>query len=193
MRKIDSLIRLGNDQFRPFWGWHDNHRSADGTPEYQPALQQVRSEFVELVKVADGAHATRRALQLGSGMCDASHHVWNVLFWHMVTIDWRNCLHNSDVHPGADTHSEAARTFADARGPYDFLFIDAGHLLLDVGADHGDYGAMVRPGGIIAFHDALPREGYPELGVCAYLDELRKHGVEVHTIGKEVGIAWIRK
>lgn len=207
MTDVDNLIRK-DGPFSPFWGWHDDHRAADGTPEYRPALQQVRSEFEALATVlADRLDLnTASALQLGSGMCDASHHVWRILFAEVITIDWRNCLrswsgHSSnlnkdvnatEVHPGADTHSKLARALAAARGPYDFLFIDAGHKVVDVFADHQDYGALVRPGGIIAFHDACERPGHA-VEVHDYLDAISRRGIDVNLIQGEVGVAWIVK
>ena len=69
------------------------------------------------------------------------------------------------------------------------MFIDAGHSFNDVRSDYVDYGPFVKQGGIIAFHDALERDGYPELGVHKFVNSLE--GIKI--IGQEVGIAWMLK
>jgi len=42
--------------------------------------------------------------------------------------------------------------------PLDFLFIDGDHSLLGVSADFWAYGPLVRPGGLIGFHDTMSTE-----------------------------------
>jgi predicted O-methyltransferase YrrM len=46
-------------------------------------------------------------------------------------------------------------------GPVDFLFIDGDHTEKGVTADYDDYRALVRPGGVIAFHDIAERQALP--------------------------------
>lgn len=189
MDKIDALIAPG--RFPPRWGFHDDHRDADGTPAYLPALQQVRSEFAALVDVLQQHNLlSGKCLQLGIGESQASHAVWMALFsGGVVTIDWSSILVNWVVEtPGGDTHDARTQAFAWQEGPYDFLFIDAGHGFDDVLRDHLDYGPLVKSGGIIAFHDSLPRAGYEEVEVWRYLETL---GDRVTQIGSEVGTAWI--
>jgi predicted O-methyltransferase YrrM len=55
-------------------------------------------------------------------------------------------------------------------GTYDFLFIDADHSYQSVRADWENYGPMVAEGGLVAFHDILPRPGY---GVSELWAELK--------------------
>lgn len=194
MIEVDHIIRK-DGPYSPRWGWHDDHQQHDGKPEYLPALQQVREEFSALLDaIAKAGLLGGRCLQLGIGECRASHTVWNFLFQlRTVTIDWREILYSNALDAmrpftGADTHSVRALRYAQDHGPYDFLFIDAGHTLDDVRADHLDYGPLVRPGGIIAFHDARERRGYPEVAVWRYLEML---GQPVNFAGEEVGVAWI--
>lgn len=170
----------------PFWGWHDDHRAADGTAAYKPALQQVRAEFYGLVDLL--AHR-RSCLQLGAGHCDAPHAVWRCLFDHVTTVDWRLIAVDGEVYPGADTADASALTYARGGAPYDLLFIDAGHSYQDVGRDHYLYAPLVAPGGVVAFHDALPRPSYLEIEVHRYLASLGGPPV----IGDEVGVAWLRR
>ena len=190
---VDKVLRRPG--YLPRFGWHDDHRDRDGTPGYLPALQQVRAEFSGLLDVLAATPGVLggRCLQLGIGECDASHEVWRVLFARVVTIDWAMFADQGvRTKPGADTHAPATVGFAAARGPYDFLFIDAGHDFEDVHQDYRAYGPLVRKGGIIAFHDSLPRKGYEEVEVWRFLADLAKTGVDVHQIGTEVGVAWVR-
>ena len=185
IKQIESLIVQGGP-FAPYWGWHDDHRDADGTADYLPALQQVRAEFYGLVDIIP---RFGRCLQLGAGHCDAPHAVLRCLFDHVTTIDWRVIAVDDEVYPGADTASGTALGYARSNAPYDLLFIDAGHSYQDVGRDHYNYASLVRAGGIVAFHDALPRPAYPEVEVWRYLASLGNPPV----IGEEVGVAWIKR
>lgn len=59
----------------------------------------------------------------------------------------------------ADSHSPMALAEVKrwlAGETFDFLFIDGDHSYEGVKADYGTYGPLVRPGGIIAFHDIVP-------------------------------------
>lgn len=186
--------RIAPDKFPPRWGWHDDHRSRDGTPGYLPALQQVRGEFSGLLDVLKAAPGVLggRCLQLGMGECDASHEVWRAMFaGGAVTLDWSGLyVDGRPRQAGGDTHDSTVGAKVVVHGPYDFLFVDAGHSFEDVRLDHRDYGPLVRKGGIVAFHDSLPRKAYEEVEVWRYLETL---GDRVHQIGTEVGIAWLRQ
>jgi predicted O-methyltransferase YrrM len=46
--------------------------------------------------------------------------------------------------------------------PVDFLWIDADHRLAGVTRDWELYGPLVRPGGLVAFHDIHPNPGFTE-------------------------------
>lgn len=52
--------------------------------------------------------------------------------------------------------------FLDERGERaDYLFIDGDHRLEVVSADHRNYAPMVRPGGLVGFHDITARHTSP--------------------------------
>jgi hypothetical protein len=189
---VTNLDTILNDpRYAPRHGWHDDHREHDGTPAYLPAMMQVRSEFEELLRVCDertrALSHVKSCLQLGLGPCDASHAVWRSQFAHVITIDGRECLVDDERHPGADTRSMEAIRLAAKHAPYDLVFIDAGHSFHDVQHDYLHYGTMMRHGGIVAIHDALPRAAYPEVQVYRFVATLP--GVKI--IGDEVGIAWL--
>jgi predicted O-methyltransferase YrrM len=64
-------------------------------------------------------------------------------------------------HIFLDGSSRAPETLARVRAalgdrPIDVLFIDGDHSYAGVQADHELYGPLVRPGGLIAFHDIVP-------------------------------------
>lgn len=103
---------------------------------------------------------------------------------HIVSVDlprgpfgggyplWKVPLYKAFARPGqrldllrGDSHS--ASTFAQVKGllggrELDFLFIDGDHAYEGVQSDFESYKSLVRPGGIIAFHDiAAPRRDRP--------------------------------
>ena len=64
--------------------------------------------------------------------------------------------------------SEAATVQQAARhGPFDFIFVDGGHDYETVQNDYENYWPLVRPGGVMAFHD------------IAYLDVNMPHQIDV--------------
>lgn len=187
--RINRLIY--SERYAPHWGWHDDHRETDHTPEYLPALMQVKSEFTGIAAEIFGAGLNGgTCLQLGMGESRASHEIWNAIFEDVLTISLHGGAWDGGNVPAGSTHSQDMIERARGVGPFDFLWIDAGHDLQDVTLDYVDYGPLVRKGGIIAFHDALPRVGFPEVGVPAFIDWLRDQGRQVYTIGTEVGVAW---
>jgi len=82
-----------------------------------------------------------------------------------------------------DSHDEqmAARVRLLAGGPLDVLFIDGDHRYEGVVSDYELFRGLVRPGGIVAFHDIVPdsrSRGGPETGTDAgdvprFWEELR--------------------
>ncbi|MDX1763369.1 MAG: class I SAM-dependent methyltransferase [bacterium] len=76
----------------------------------------------------------------------------------------------------ADSHDPA--TLGEVRDlfasePIDFAFIDGDHTYVGVKSDFETYGPLVRPGGLIAFHDILPRSDEPEIQVDRFWKEVR--------------------
>lgn len=83
------------------------------------------------------------------------------------------CL--ADHHLDRDSHLQTTldllREILNGR-PVDFLFIDGDHTYEGVRQDFDMYSTLVRPGGLIAFHDILPSDA-PEGGSVSQLwDEL---------------------
>ena len=93
-------------------------------------------------------------------------------------------FYESFSHPGqelilirADSHSSGTRDRVSevfSRQQIDFLFIDADHTYAGVKADFALYSPLVRPGGLIAFHDILPNPDDLDIQVAPFWDQLKE-------------------
>ena len=77
------------------------------------------------------------------------------------------------VIEGNSHHGPTVRE-VDLRGPYDFVLIDAGHYYKEVKKDWGLYRPMVRPGGLVCFHDILTHPAWPSIEVGRLWEEIKK-------------------
>jgi predicted O-methyltransferase YrrM len=57
----------------------------------------------------------------------------------------------------------------------DYLFIDGDHTYEGVKMDYEMYSRLVRPGGIIAFHDIVEHPRHLNVGVPRFWRELKRH------------------
>lgn len=99
---------------------------------------------------------------------------------------WRTRLYRAFAGPSqslsllrADSH--APQTVADVTAlfkgaPVDFLFIDGDHSYAGVQADFEAYSALVRPGGLIGFHDIVPGGESDTGGVPRFWQDLKRSG-----------------
>lgn len=86
--------------------------------------------------------------------------------------EWESETHCKLFDIQGDSHSpEIIKTVKDIypNNDVDFLFIDGDHSYEGVKADFENYAPLVRPGGIIVFHDVI---GLPDVG--RFWDELKK-------------------
>lgn len=89
---------------------------------------------------------------------------------------------NLEVVEG-DCHAVEVIDFVRTFGPYDWVFIDAGHYLNEVTEDWANYGPMVRPGGWAIFHDILPpNDVHPEIEVAHLWKKIRKDHLTLEII-----------
>lgn len=90
----------------------------------------------------------------------------------------------------ADSHApecrEAVRRAFDG-APIDFAFIDGDHTYEGVRRDWNDYAPLVRPGGLVAFHDILPQPASPDTQVHRFWRELREHYAGQELVGRGEG------
>lgn len=82
-------------------------------------------------------------------------------------------------------------------GRIDFAFIDGDHTYDGVRADFLNYGPLVRAGGLIAFHDILPRADEKSIQVDRFWNEIKGGRDSEELIGPEgsgrkIGIGVIR-
>jgi predicted O-methyltransferase YrrM len=80
--------------------------------------------------------------------------------------------------------------------PIDFVFIDGDHTYEGVKSDFLNYGPLVRPGGIIGFHDILPRPDLPAIQVDRFWNEIKekyniKEIIGPDGSGRKIGIGLI--
>ena len=73
-----------------------------------------------------------------------------------------------------DTHTDAfAVEIREALdGPVDFLFLDGDHREAGIREDYERFRGLVRPGGLIAFHDVVPSQPLPENQVHRFWEGL---------------------
>jgi predicted O-methyltransferase YrrM len=75
----------------------------------------------------------------------------------------------------ADSHDPATYQAVRALLPeVDFLFLDGDHRYDGVKQDLEEYGALVRPGGVIALHDIVPPPAGSPIGVSRLWEEIRQ-------------------
>jgi predicted O-methyltransferase YrrM len=77
----------------------------------------------------------------------------------------------------APSASPTAIEKVSQHAPFDFIFVDGGHRYHQVEADFRNYWPMLRPGGIMAFHDCACWEGHPSIDVGAWWRDLERTGV----------------
>src|ERR1700693_191339 len=139
-----------------------NFRACDG----DHGIQQNRKELMALVSVLlERPRGTM--LEIGLGHHGGTHTLWRKLYERVIEIDSdvsaesrfrtrEGVTDNKSIFVIGD--SGAAEVVAKVRSitdSIDFLFIDGGHLYENVKADYLNYGPLVKPGGIIAWHDTV--------------------------------------
>lgn len=98
--------------------------------------------------------------------------------------------------------SHQAQTLKDVTALFngqkiDFAFIDGDHSYEGVKADFLEYGPLVKPGGLIAFHDILPRPDLPTIQVDRFWNEIRNKYETTEFIGpddsgRKIGIGLVK-
>ena len=157
---------------------------------------QVPSEIRELLELVQPMQC-ERVLEIGSSKGGTLYLFSRIAAptATLVTVDlpghpfrghyprWKEPLYRSFAGPEqtialvrGDSHSaeaEARVRAAVGAKPVDFLFIDGDHSYEGVKDDFERYRALVRPGGIIAFHDIVPGPDVMVGGVPQFWQELK--------------------
>jgi predicted O-methyltransferase YrrM len=93
------------------------------------------------------------------------------------------------------TSADAAATWSE---PIDLLFIDGDHSYDAVKADWTRFSPFVSEFGVVVFHDTIwdrrpdPRYGRADMGVPAFVEELRNTGYPVVTIDRDFGVSMVQ-
>jgi len=139
-------------------------------PDY--GIQQVRAEIAEFVGVLLRHGKRSSILEIGLGFFGSTHFLWRMIFDRVATIE-KNDLRifefgqntrtfygkwildsGSALFTGFSTEAPIVqKVYAQFRDGVDVLFIDGDHSYAGIIADWLLYAPLVRPGGIVAFHD----------------------------------------
>ncbi len=179
-------------------------------------IQQDRKEIKEFVSrlLSRGRRGT--VLEVGLGYYGSTHFLWRLLFDHVMTIEklherirtfgtnlrafhrrWVLDDHRSSFFIGMSYDPMTIqKVYQSASGGVDLLFIDGDHQYASVLADWLLYSPLVRPGGVVAFHDiALTVGGH--YGVPEFLAKLsrgeldgRPRALQTICHTKHLGIAY---
>ena len=163
-------------------------------------ISQVRSELIDLLDFVSNHGIVNSFLEIGS---QDGGTLWSwiqmlELDGHAFSVDlpngpfggvdspsklgqWRSWLVAKQTLDAvfADSHkdetkAELQKVMAE-RGValVDYLFIDGDHSYEGVKSDFEKYSPLVRPGGIVAFHDVAIDRKHPEVGVNKFWTELK--------------------
>jgi len=150
-----------------------------GPPAPVPILQWEK-EFQVLLEIYRRGGSPRKLLEIGTYHGGTLYH-WLKNSTNMDTIvtadsyavgvdnrnlyeAWNEALCELVVIEG-DTNLPGTANKIEPYGPFDWLFIDAGHYLHEVTADWNLYSPMVRKGGIACLHDILTHPRWPSIEV----------------------------
>ena len=154
--------------------------------------RQIRSEILGLARAVEQIKP-RTILEIGTAR-GGTLLIWaHLASARVITCDLeqsplRRRLYRRFPRPGGpeivplagDSHAPQFRMRVEAvlqGDPVDFLFIDGDHTLDGVRADYESYRNLVRPGGLIAFHDIVPKQPFAETRVHDFWIELRRRTI----------------
>jgi len=110
-----------------------------------------------------------------------------------VLDQWDGWAATAGVHLSCLTgrsQDQAIIDKAQTYGPYDFAFIDGAHDYVSVKADFENYRQMMAPGGVMAFHDILAHERYPDNHVRRVWDEIVAAGYTTRELVENPAFSW---
>ncbi|MFC1988645.1 class I SAM-dependent methyltransferase [Chloroflexota bacterium] len=197
-RDLDSIMR-------DLDLWVSKH-GADGyvAEDYRPpayhksnldhGIQQVRREIAEFVRILLLKGLNNSILEIGLGTYGGTHILWRHIFSRVITIESEpDRVENFRRNERLDSQSviivgkaEDPGTLEKVRACVDYvdvLFIDGGHKYENAASDWTMYHNLVRPGGIIVFHDSVCR-AVPDWRIPKLLEDLSRGVIDnrCHTL-----------
>lgn len=171
MKALDQWVKgIGNGSYFPLNFVPQG--PFDISPTY--AMQQVRDEISEFAKAIVSRGLKGTAVEIGLGYFGSTHFLWRTIFQNVLTVEMsvercRVFVNNYAKFSGGHSCGDDGRSkfvfgpsqapgvvrkaFEAAGGPVDMVFIDGDHSFAGVLCDWLLYHKLVRPGGIVAFHD----------------------------------------
>lgn len=148
-------------------------------------IQQNREELSKFIDVLLKHSNRNNCLEIGLGFFGSTHFLWRHLFDKVVTIEknfervrefgrnmkkfygtWVLDAGDSQFFVGYSNDEKIISEVYSQVEPLDFLFIDGNHSYESVLCDFLLYYPLVKPGGVVAFHDTALSEdnvGVPQL------------------------------
>jgi predicted O-methyltransferase YrrM len=155
----------------------------DLSPQRVLEVGTARGGTLYLWTQAATAEATIVSVDLPQGDFGGAYPVQKVPFYQSFARSGQRLhLLRKDSHD-ARTVAEVRELFGTVQ--IDFAFIDGDHTYEGVKADFLDYGPLVRPGGLIAFHDILPRPDMPSIQVDRFWQEIKTQYKTRELIGSD--------
>lgn len=157
------------------------------SPSGEEGIQQVRREISEFVRILLLKGLDNNILEIGLGYHGGTHMLWRQIFKQVVTIEsdprlikkfklneWLDS--RSIIIAGKSEDPATLKRVQRCLDSVDVLFIDSDHKYECVAQDWAMYHNLVRPGGIIAFHDSICK--YPGYGVAKFLEDLSRGAID---------------
>ncbi len=198
--KIDLTLAISEHRSRGILAQNSWYKdlyvdpSVDIVNSHPQVHQQVRQELYDFLELLLN-HNTKSILQVGLGHWGSTHFVLSLILEKITTIEYDSEFierYSAEIDEDFETLIQGDSTVVhkDITELYDAVFIDGNHSYEYVKKDLENYWSKVKPGGIIALHDANfegERYGTPRV--------LRESGLDWNFIShsKEVGIAYIIK
>ncbi len=155
--------------------------SVPNMPHYRRILQYPR-EVKAYVDVLETLHPREVTLEIGLDR-GGTHFIWRQLFQEVISVDnnyWWCCKACVDfpsacskIVYGNSQDAECIQYVAyilDGK-LVDHLFLDGDHAYEGILSDFLNYSKLVRPGGIIAFHDSHSLDAHVD--VLAFIQDLK--------------------
>ncbi len=183
----------------------EKNRPSEYGPETPVPIFQHRWEFERLLDLYK-ERKPKRVLEVGT------YHGGTLYHWltnaapnaTIVTLDsYAVGVDNRALYPewvrddvnlhvlSADSHASETALEVGRFGPFDWIFIDAGHYYGEVLRDWELYAPMAAPGGIVSLHDIqTPGPNHPEIEVDRLWRELQAQGYITQELIANLANGW---